>query len=63
MAYESPEVFSASSTSALPRKYSNGECRDGLVMLTCTMRRTPASRAAVNRFLVFATACASVNHR
>src|SRR5215211_7376111 len=58
--YPRPESRIISSTLALPRKYSNGESFDGLVMLTCTIRRTPASLAARTRVSLFATARSKV---
>ena len=46
----------AFSTSALPLKYEKGESSDGLVMLMCTIRRMPASSAAVMSVLLFSIA-------
>ena len=42
MAYDTPDSTSAFSSAALPRKYSSGQSSDGLVMLTWTIRWTPA---------------------
>ena len=50
----------ASSTSPLPRKYGSGESDDALVMLMCTMRRTPASAAAAMSAIEFSTARSKV---
>ena len=54
-----PVACNAASSSALPRKYSYGLSSDGLVMLTCTTRPTPARAAASKstRVLRTATAC------
>ena len=46
IACDIPDRLTASSTSALPRKYGNGESAVAFVMLTWTIRRTPASSAA-----------------
>src|SRR6266508_956115 len=43
IAYPRPESRIICSTLALPRKYANGESSAGLVMLTWTIRGTPAS--------------------
>src|SRR5918995_655645 len=61
--YPRPESRIISSTLALPRKYSKGESFDGFVMLTCTIRRTPASLAARMRVSLFATARSKVTSR
>ena len=58
IAYETPVSASARSTSALPRKYGYGDSIVGFVMLTCTMRCTPAWRAAWNSVREFSIACA-----
>ena len=47
-----PESMRAFSKIALPRKYSSGESSDGLVMLTWTIRWTPACLAASKRVSV-----------
>ena len=47
-ACETPRSRSACSTAALPRKYGYGESGLGLVIDTCTIRRTPAVAAAWN---------------
>lgn len=46
----------ASSTWAFPLKYGREESKEGLVMLTCTIRPTPASLAARTSVLEFSTA-------
>ena len=46
--YGEPDCARPDSTSALPRKYGSREVVDGFVMLTCTIRSTPARRAAAN---------------
>ena len=61
MAYETPEPRNISSTSALLRKYSSGESSDGFVMLICTIRSTPARRAASNKTRELRIASANVN--
>jgi hypothetical protein len=58
IAYDTPDSISARSSVALPLKYSSGESSDGLVMLTWTMRWTPACFAASKSFRVFSTASA-----
>ena len=56
IAYETSLSARARSTSALPRKYGNGELLLGCVMLTCTIRCTPARLAAWKSALELATA-------
>ena len=60
IAWLSPDPWIIRSIAALPRKYANGESSEGLVMLTCTSRRTPASFAAPIKVWVFRTARSNV---
>src|SRR4029078_3802597 len=48
MAWPTPDLRSASSTTALARKYAVGASCEALMTLTWTIRRTPARRAALN---------------
>lgn len=61
MAWEMAAERSSSSSLALPRKYSSGESSELLVMLTWTIRSTPALTAQGKRVLLFSTAPAKVN--